>query len=193
MNIDVIHTNTQHEAALRLIAPYFDQEDEPLPNTPEGDRFLMLAMAIEAYEKKCFTFDLPDPIAAIKFRMEQANMTQADLAPLLGGANRVSEILNKRRALTMEMVRNLVTLGIPAAVLVQEYKLVPTTSVDQSYRTVRVKRMEAPTRAAAKRPATGAIGQFAFMSAGKMTSKTKARQTTARAKIAKASTSLKKR
>ena len=193
MNIDVIHTDTQHESALRLIAPYFDQEDEPLPNTPEGDRFLMLAMAIEAYEKQRFTFDLPDPIAAIKFRMEQANMTQSDLAPLLGGANRVSEILNKRRALTMEMVRNLVTLGIPAAVLVQEYKLVPTVSLDHSYRTVRLKRVEAPTRAASKRPATGTIEQFAFMAAGKMPSKTKSRQATARAKTAKASSSLKKR
>ena len=190
MSIDVIHTEAQHEAALRLIAPYFDQEDEPLPNTPDGDRFLMLAMAIEAYEKQRFTFDLPDPIEAIKFRMEQANMTQAELAPLLGGANRVSEILNRRRTLTVEMIRNLATLGIPAAVLVQEYKLAPTGIGGQSYR---IKRVEATTRAASKRPATGKIEQFALMAADKTTSKTKSRQVSASASVAKTASSFKKR
>ena len=119
MNIDVIHTNTQHEAALRLIAPYFDQEDEPLPNTPEGDRFLMLAMAIEAYEKQCFTFDLPDPIAAIKFRMEQQGLTRKDLEPLIGSRARVSEIMTRKRGLTLAMVRRVrSSLGISADLLV---------------------------------------------------------------------------
>ncbi|MGB2233370.1 MAG: helix-turn-helix domain-containing protein, partial [Flavobacteriaceae bacterium] len=93
-----------------------------LENTPEGDEAEVLSILIEKYEDDHFPLGMPDPIEAIKFRMEQMNMKQKELAEVVGFASRVSEILNRKRKLTLNMVRKLSnTLKIPTEVLVQEY------------------------------------------------------------------------
>ena len=88
--------------------------------TPEGDRLDLLATLIEVYEVKHHPMDPPDPIEAIKFRMEQQGLTRKDLEPIFGTRNRTSEILNRRRGLSIEMIRQLhATLGISAEVLIR--------------------------------------------------------------------------
>ena len=77
------------------------------PNTPEGDMLEVLITLVEAYEGKKYKIEPPDPIEAIKFRMEQLGLRQSDLADVLGGRNRVSEILNRKRNLTANMMRQL--------------------------------------------------------------------------------------
>jgi HTH-type transcriptional regulator / antitoxin HigA len=87
----------------------------PKPNTPMGDRLDVLVTLVEAYEQKHYRVDPPDPIEAIKFRMEQLELKPSDLAKILGGRSRVSEVLNKTRKLTVEMMRPLRKhLAIPA-------------------------------------------------------------------------------
>ncbi|EGP55803.1 transcriptional regulator helix turn helix domain-containing protein [Agrobacterium tumefaciens F2] len=89
-------------------------------NTPEGDRLDVLVTLIEVYEAKHYPIDPPDPIEAIKFRMEQQGLTRKDLEPIFGTRNRTSEILNRRRGLSIEMIRNLHDkLGISADVLIR--------------------------------------------------------------------------
>jgi HTH-type transcriptional regulator/antitoxin HigA len=91
-------------------------------DTPEGDKAEVISILIEKYEDEHFPIGLPDPIEAVKFRMEQMGMKQKDLAEIVGFKSRVSEILNKKRKLTLGMIRKLNTkLGIPTEVLVQEY------------------------------------------------------------------------
>jgi HTH-type transcriptional regulator/antitoxin HigA len=91
-------------------------------NTPEGDEAEVLSILIEKYEDEHFAIGMPDPIEAIKFRMEQMNMNQKDLSQIIGFAGRTSEVLNKKRKLTLAMVRKLSThLNVPTEVLVQEY------------------------------------------------------------------------
>ena len=88
--------------------------------TPEGERFEILLTLAEAYEAKHFPMDLPDPVEAIKFRMEQAGLTAKDLEPMIGRSNRVYEILNRKRPLTLPMIRKLhERLGIPAESLIR--------------------------------------------------------------------------
>jgi HTH-type transcriptional regulator / antitoxin HigA len=88
--------------------------------TPEGDRLDILATLIDAYESKHFPMDPPDPIEAIKFRMEQQGLTRKDLEPLIGTRTRVAEVLNRRRSLSIAMIRRLhETLGISADVLIR--------------------------------------------------------------------------
>ena len=95
--------------------------DDPPMGSPEGDRLELLAKLVEDYEKQKFAFARPDPLSAIRFRMEEQGLRQKDLAPILGGKNRVSEILSGKRALTIGMVRSLSeTLHIPAELLVRE-------------------------------------------------------------------------
>ena len=90
------------------------------PNTPEGDRLEVLVTLVEAYEAKHFPLDLPDPVEAIKFVMEQRNLTVKDLVPMIGKPNRVYEVLNRMRPLTLKMIRRLHRdLGIPAESLIQ--------------------------------------------------------------------------
>ncbi|MGV0982234.1 MAG: helix-turn-helix domain-containing protein [Polynucleobacter sp.] len=114
-----IRNELEYEAAL-LEASYF-VDHEPLPNSKKGDRFEMLLLLIEAYEEKHYSIALPDPIEAIKFRMEQAGLKPKDLQPMIGGLNRVYEILNRKRPLTLKMIWNLHTmLGIPAESLIQQ-------------------------------------------------------------------------
>jgi len=88
--------------------------------TPKGDRLDILATLIDAYEAVRFPFDRPDPIDAIKFRMEQLGLTRRDLEPLIGARARVAEVLNRKRSLSTEMIRRLNDrLGIPAEILIQ--------------------------------------------------------------------------
>lgn len=114
-----IRSEAEYKAALAEASYFFDHE--PLPNSKKGDRFEMLLLLIEAYEEKCYPINLPDPIEAIKFRMEQAGLKPKDLQPMIGGLNRVYEILNRKRPLTLKMIWNLHTmLGIPAESLIQQ-------------------------------------------------------------------------
>jgi HTH-type transcriptional regulator/antitoxin HigA len=118
MDIRPIHTKKDHQAALRELSAFF--ENEPKPGSPEGDRFEILLTLVEAYEAKHFPVDLPDPIEAIKFRMEQSGLTPKDLQPMIGRTNRVYEILNRKRPLTLKMIWSLhQELGIPAACLIR--------------------------------------------------------------------------
>ena len=117
MNIHPIRTKADYKRALRELSAYFD--NEPEPGSEDGDRFEILATLVEAYESKHFPIEAPDPIEAIRFRMEQGGLTVKDLVPSIGQPNRVYEVLNRKRGLTLEMIRNLHrNLGIPAASLI---------------------------------------------------------------------------
>lgn len=117
-----IHTEKEYEIALQRVEILFDAKK----GTPEGDELEVLLILIDKYEKENFPIDLPDPIEAIKFRMEQLEMKPKDLADLIGYKSRVSEILNRKRKLTLDMIRKLhVNLNIPTDVLVQDYESQP--------------------------------------------------------------------
>lgn len=121
MNIRPIHTDEDYRAALKNVSALFD--NEPEPGTPEGDYFDIMITLIEAYESKQCPVDLPNPIDAIKFRMEQSGLSAADLAPAIGRTNRVYEVLNGKRALTLPMIWKLHDLfGIPAQSLIKPVK-----------------------------------------------------------------------
>ena len=118
MPIRPIRTEDDYRAVMREISGFFD--NEPEPTTAEGDRFEILLTLAEAYEAKHFPVDIPDPVAAIKFRMEQGGLTAKDLEPMIGRPNRVYEILNRKRPLTLAMIRRLhAGLGIPAESLIR--------------------------------------------------------------------------
>ncbi|AUG04235.1 HTH-type transcriptional regulator / antitoxin HigA [Pseudomonas sp. NFPP07] len=123
MQIRPIHTDQDYRAALKQVSVLFD--NEPEPGTAEGDYFDVMITLIEAYEAKHFPVDLPNPIDAIKFRMEQSGLSAADLAPAIGRTNRVYEVLNGKRALTLPMIWKLHQLfGIPAESLIKPVKSV---------------------------------------------------------------------
>ena len=118
MEIRPIHTELDYKTAMREVSAFFD--NEPEPGTPDGDRFEVLLTLLEAYENKHFPIGLPDPVEAIKFRMEQSGLTPKDLVPMIGRLNRVYEVLNRKRALTLAMIWKLHSgLGIPAESLIQ--------------------------------------------------------------------------
>lgn len=118
MEIKPIHNEKDYQQALERLGVIFDSKK----GTKTGDELEILSILIDKYEKENFPIELPDPIEAIKFRMEQMGMKQKDLADLVGFKSRVSEILNKRRKLTLEMIRKISqTLDIPTEVLVQDY------------------------------------------------------------------------
>jgi HTH-type transcriptional regulator/antitoxin HigA len=120
MEIRPIRTDCDYRAALREIESLMDAQ----AGSPEGDRLDVLATLVCAYEANRFPIDPPDPIEAIKFRMEQRGLSRPDLERVLGGKNRVSEVLARKRALTLRMIRNLSrALDIPTDILVQEYAL----------------------------------------------------------------------
>lgn len=122
MNIRPIHTDQDYRAALKEVSTLFD--NEPEPGTAEGDYFDVMITLIEAYESKQFPVDLPNPVDAIKFRMEQSGLSAADLAPAIGRTNRVYEVLNGKRALTLPMIWKLHELfGIPAESLIKPVKM----------------------------------------------------------------------
>ncbi|EFD3486247.1 helix-turn-helix domain-containing protein [Escherichia coli] len=117
MNIKPIRTEQDYEAALRAVEPIFD--NEPEIDTPEGDFFEVMCLLIEEYEKKHYPIEPPSPIEAIRFRMEQQGLTVKDLEPAIGKKNRVYEVLNGTRSLTLPMIRRLHNqFGIPLESLV---------------------------------------------------------------------------
>ena len=119
MNIHPIKTEKDYKKALKRLEQIFDAKQ----GTKEGDELEILSILIEKYENENFPIDLPDPIEAIKFRMEQLGLKQTDLAEVIGFKSRVSEILNKKRKLTLEMIRRLNEyLKIPTNVLIQKYQ-----------------------------------------------------------------------
>ncbi|MBT8268312.1 MAG: transcriptional regulator [Flavobacteriaceae bacterium] len=118
MGIKPIKTEQDYQEALERLEVIFDAK----PGSEEGDELEILSILIDKYENDNFPIDLPDPIEAIKFRMKQLNMRQKDLVEIVGFKSRVSEILNKRRKLTLEMIRSLNrSLKIPTEVLIQDY------------------------------------------------------------------------
>jgi HTH-type transcriptional regulator/antitoxin HigA len=117
MDIRPIRSETDYKLALKTVEPWFDHE--PDPDSEEGARFDVLITLIEAWERKQYPVLPPDPIEAIRFRMEQQGLGVADLEPMIGQRNRVYEVLAGRRSLTLPMIRRLhAQLGIPAEVLI---------------------------------------------------------------------------
>ncbi len=120
MNIRLIKTEKDYKLAMNRLEVIFDA---PI-GTPESDEADVLALLVDEYEKQHYPIEAPDPIEAIKIRMEEMNLKQADLITEIGGKSRVSEILNKKRKLTVEMIRNLaVRLNLSAGLLVRDYQL----------------------------------------------------------------------
>ena len=118
MDIRPIKTEKDYDSAIKRIEDLWGAKKDTL----KGDEFDLLVTLVESYETKHFPITPPDPIEAIKFRMEQMEMTKADMVQYLGSQSRVSEILNRKRKLTLNMIRKLKTaLHIPTEVLVQEY------------------------------------------------------------------------
>jgi HTH-type transcriptional regulator/antitoxin HigA len=116
MKIKPIRTKKDHKLALKRLEEIFDAK----PKTPEGDELEVLSILIEKYENEQLIIEHPDPIEAIKFRMEQMGYSSTDLASFIGYKSRVSEILHRKRKLTVEMIRILSKkLNIPAELLVQ--------------------------------------------------------------------------
>jgi HTH-type transcriptional regulator/antitoxin HigA len=116
-----IHDEGDYEAALAEIDGLMEAER----GTPEGDRLDVLVTLVEAYEERHWAIEAPDPIEAIRARMEQKDLRQRDLEPMIGSRGRVSEILSRKRALTLPMIRRLSKgLDLPAEVLIQETPLV---------------------------------------------------------------------
>ena len=113
-----LRSEADYDAALEEIERYFDSE--PRPGTPEADRFDLLALVIEDYERKRWPIEPPDAIDAIRYRMETGGYTQADLGRLLGSRQRASDVLNGKRSLTMRMAWRLNReWGIPAEALLR--------------------------------------------------------------------------
>ena len=117
--IRAIRTEADHQAALQQVASYFDVEPEI--DSEAGAHFEAMITLIEAYEAKHYPIAPPDPIEAVKFRMEQQGLKPKDLQPMIGGLNRVYEVLNRKRPLSLSMVRRLhAGLGISADCWIQE-------------------------------------------------------------------------
>lgn len=118
MTLKVIKKEEDYQRALKRLELIFDARK----GSKDGDELELLSLLIDNYEKEKYPIDLPDPIEAIKFRMEQLGYKQKDLAEVMGLKSRVSEILNRKRKLTLDMIRKLhEVLGIPTEVLVKEY------------------------------------------------------------------------
>ena len=117
----LIKTKEDYQAALKRMEALFDA---PI-GTPESDEADVLALLIDAYEQQYYPIEAPDPIEAIKIRMEEMQLKQVDLIEAIGGKSRVSEILNKKRKLSVEMIRNLASrLHLSANSLIGDYQLI---------------------------------------------------------------------
>lgn len=117
MDIKPIRTKKDHAEALAEVERLWGAK----PKTADGDRLDVLMALVEAYEDQHFPIGPPDPVEAILFRLDQMGLTRKDLEPLLGGRGRVSEVLNRKRGLSLQMIRRLhETLGIPAEVLIRD-------------------------------------------------------------------------
>ena len=119
MDIKPIRTEADYEAALKEIERLFDAK----PGTAAADRLEVLTTLTEAYEETHYPIPLPDPIEGVLYHMESRGLSRRDLEPFIGSRARVSEVMNRKRPLTMEMIRNLHSgLGISAEVLIQPYR-----------------------------------------------------------------------
>jgi HTH-type transcriptional regulator/antitoxin HigA len=111
-----IRTEADYDAAMAEIEHLWGAKND----TPKGDRLDVLVTLVEAYEAKHYPMDPPDPIEAIRFRMEQQGLTRKDLEPMIGTRNRIAEVLNRKRSLSIDMIRRLHDgLGISADILIQ--------------------------------------------------------------------------
>ncbi len=121
MDLKPIKTEKDYQDALNRLEEIFDAK----LGTPESDELEILGLMVDNYEKEHYPIEAPDPIEAIKIRMEEMNLKQVDLIPEIGGKSRVSEILNRKRRLTVEMIRKLSTrLNLSVNLLITEYQLI---------------------------------------------------------------------
>lgn len=121
MNIKPIKTTADYELALKRLDEIFDAPAD----TPDGDEAELVSLLVDSYENEYYTIEAPDPIEAIKIRLEEMNLKQQDLVGIIGGKSRVSEILNRKRKLTVDMIRHLTeALHLSASSLIKEYDLV---------------------------------------------------------------------
>lgn len=119
MKPKLIRTESDYEAALARIDALVENDPEPI--SAAGEELELLCLLVGHYEEEKYPMDMPSPVEAIKFRMEQQGLKAKDLIPYIGSASKVSEVLAAKRALSLSMIRNLVKgLGIPADVLLQE-------------------------------------------------------------------------
>jgi HTH-type transcriptional regulator/antitoxin HigA len=120
MNIKPIKTETDYRNALKRLEEIFDAPIGSL----ESDEADILGIMVDDYENKYYPIEAPDPIQAIKIRMEEMHLKQVDLIPEIGGKSRASEILNRKRKLTVDMIRKLTTrLNLSASLLIKDYQL----------------------------------------------------------------------
>ena len=120
MIIRLIKNETDYNQALKRLDSIFDAPED----SPEGDEAELLSMLIESYENEHYAIEAPDPIEAIKIRLEEMDLKQQDLVGVIGGKSRVSEVLNRKRRLTVEMIRKLTeTLHLSASSLIKDYQL----------------------------------------------------------------------
>ena len=120
MDIKPIRTEADYQKALERLEEIFDAKI----GTPESDEADVLGLLIDDYEKKHYPIEAPDPIEAIKIRMEEMHLKQVDLIKEIGGKSRVSEILNRKRKLTVDMIRNLAArLNLSAGLLIRDYQI----------------------------------------------------------------------
>lgn len=120
MNIKLIKTESDYRKALKRLDEIF----ETTVGSPESDEADILGMLVDEYEKKHYPIEAPDPIEAIKIRMQDMHLKQVDLVNEIGGKSRVSEVLNRKRKLTVEMIRNLTNrLNLSADLLINDYKI----------------------------------------------------------------------
>ena len=135
MEIRPIRTEVDYEAAMAEIERLFDAA----PDSPEGDRLDVLATLVEAYEAQHYPIPGPDPVEAIKYTMESRGLSRADLEPFIGSRARVAEVLNRKRPLSLNMIRRLhAGLGMPADVLVQPYAVAEEKPVYHTEEGVRI-------------------------------------------------------
>ncbi len=121
MELKPIKTELDYKAALKRLEEIFDAK----PDTHESDELEILGLMVDDYENKHYPIEAPDPIEAIKIRMEEMHLKQVDLIPEIGGKSRVSEILNRKRRLTVEMIRKLaIRLNLSANSLIRDYQLI---------------------------------------------------------------------
>ena len=121
MELKPIKTEADYRAALRRLEEIFDAN----LGTPESDELEILGLMVDDYENKHYLIEAPDPIEAIKIRMEEMQLKQVDLIPEIGGKSRVSEVLNRKRRLTVDMIRKLANrLNLSSNLLIKDYQLV---------------------------------------------------------------------
>lgn len=138
MKPNVIKSQAEYAAAMARVEEIFDAK----PGTPKGEELELLLLLVDSYEEKAFPINLPDPVTAIRFRMDQQNLKAKDLVPFLGSKSKVSEVLHGQRDLSLTMIRKLVIgLGIPAEVLLQP----PSSKLETGLRRNRTIRRSAMT------------------------------------------------